>query len=145
MKKIKIISCCILILALMATLSLSAFAEKPSEPSILAPRRSANNDEYVLFINHVTYRVPYNTVLVYGSTGYYVEVAQRALNNVKSRFGLSYETLPVTQNYLNMCVTATSAFQQWWNDNLEYFYGSEIAVDGKVGNDTWRRFQTVCM
>lgn len=62
-----------------------------------------------------------------------------------SQYGLDFaEWYPVTDYFGTYSVNANTAFQQWWNDHLEYFYGSKITVDGKVGDQTWRRFVTVC-
>lgn len=133
----------------MVSLSpIPAFADSDGLGATFSIQSGVYSDHYDIDIDGNTYSVyfssPYFT-LVEGSQNDYVEIAQRALLNIKANWGLNFESWsPVTNYFGSKSVKATVAFQQWWNDHVTYFYGTKISVDGKVGNQTWRRFETVC-
>lgn len=137
------------ILALViSVMPVNAFAVDENDVTSVSPRNGVFNDRYEIGIGGVVYVVYKDAyyVLMRGTTHAYVEIAQRALLNAKSRQNLNFEGWwPVTTYFGEKTYTATIAFQQWWNDNLDTFYGSAIDVDGIIGDDTWRRFVSVCM
>ena len=150
MKEIKRIVSLILCVAFFSLIPICARAADAPDTKQLPARNGVTDAGYYIDISGVEYFVPVNTVLYQGmssnsTTIEYVKIAQRALNNIKSRFGLGYSVLSVDGLFGSNTAYATVAFQQWWNDNLSSFYGDEIDVDGIVGNDTWRRFVTVCL
>ena len=140
-----------MVLSLMLAISIfpiSASADNNGSSSTPSTRSGVFSDHYEIDINGTPYSVYFNSpyfVLVEGSQNEYVPIAQRALLNAKTLYGINFESWPPITNYFGQkSSTATTAFQQWWNDHRSYFYGDPIYVDGKVGDQTWRRFETVC-
>ena len=142
------ISILISLILIFSLLPLSAFADNGDPGDAIMPRSGVYPDRYEIDIDGITYSVykeSDNFELEFGTENDYVPIAQRALLNVKAHYGLNFASWsPITRYFGTYSVNATTAFQQWWNDHLEYFYGSAIYVDGKVGDQTWRRFVTVC-
>lgn len=140
-----------MVLSLMLAISIfpiSASADNNGSSSTPSTRSGVFSDHYEIDINGTPYSVYFDSpyfLLVYGSQNEYVPIAQRALLNAKALHGIDFVSWsPITNYFGDKSSAATLEFQKWWNANYTYFYGDPIYEDGKVGDQTWRRFVTVC-